>query len=189
LTAVAPVAKKTVKAEAGSEGPAASPQQLAESEAFLASLARRELDGQVDDDLMLYRQHGSGLALWRAYEVCRAAGEPIPEEILLCFDEMARALGVANTAKQVAAAVQMSGQPGRSARARLTELDRLSHLLSQIHLLVTLPRPFGINAACKRVADARGLDWTSLKRAYNRARRKPAPKPKAVRSVWEWGHD
>jgi hypothetical protein len=177
--------KKNDEAKAGLGGPATA-QQIADSEAFVAALAREELVGTVNDDLVLYAWHGSGLALWRAYEACRAAGEPIPEVILLYFDKMARALGAANTAKQIAAAVQMSGQPGGSARARLIELDRLSHQLSRVDRLVTLPRPLTINAACKRVA---GAKWESLKRAYNRARRKPAPKAKAVRSVWEWGHD
>jgi hypothetical protein len=175
------------EAKAATSGDVATAEQIAEETAFFASIAKGELVESVNNDLLLFKNKRNGLALWRAYVTCREAGEPIPEVILLYFDQMARELGKATTAKQIAEAMHMAGRPGGSARQHLIEADRDLHLLSQVHRLVTLPRPLAINAACKRVAERYGIKWTSLKRAYSRARqRRLTKRDPPARSVFDW---
>lgn len=157
---------------------------------YFAAKDREQLINQVNDELLLYKRLGNGLALWRAYLLCREAGEPVPEVILLYIDTMAGALTRASNTKAVAAAVQMEGRGyGGSARKHMVEADRTYHLVSQVHLLVSMPRPLSMRDACRRVANARGLKWESLKTMYLRWRRPQRNQARPAHSVFEWGQN
>ena len=171
------------------DGPTA--EQIAESEAFIEHEKRRELVESVNADLLQYKRTGNGHFLWRAYATCREAHEPIPDVILRYFDKMASALSQAETAAEIAGALEMVGRPGGSAREKFIDGDRLHSRLRDIHMLVTFGRGMPIRAACEQVAQQHGLNWDSLKRAYNRAKttKKKRNTNRPVSSVFEWGRD
>lgn len=88
----------------------------------LAEFKRQVLRRQVNEQLELFSALANGHALWRAYALCRSAGEPLPEQILKHFDDIARRLVDAQTSQQVLSALHL-GNERRGAPA-LTELHR-----------------------------------------------------------------
>lgn len=150
---------------------------MSESDDFIAHLERDELISEVNDELALYVNKRNGIALWRAYRLCREAGEPVPEVILRYLDRMGRALEDANNAQEIAAAVEMEGRGyGGSAKRHMQRVYQTYEIVSRVHLLMNLPRrPMPKTKACRLVAAQIGKKADTVEKMFDRWLKEPAP--------------
>src|SRR5690349_11129698 len=73
---------------------------------------------------------------WRAYQIARSAGAPLPEWVLVYFDECAVALASAKTSDEIAAALQLATKGGGpSQRHRTATHDRHEEMIEAVHYL------------------------------------------------------
>ncbi len=146
-----------------------------ETWAYWANHDRRTWGGTVEEmnarhaawnHAALYPRERNGLLVWRAFAEYRAAGLPVPEAILLKFDEWAARLERVSGAEEVARAVEMTGPgDGRSGgpqgAAHLAKVERARAIVSAVEALTA--RNVSRAAAHARVARERGMTTAAVR--------------------------
>lgn len=87
----------------------------------------------------LYNDTGNGLFVWKAFKALRAEGMALPESLLVALDAIAGRLMLANSAKDVAAALQMAQRGGGPAgAARAEQLERVDAIIREVNTLMEM---------------------------------------------------
>lgn len=75
--------------------------------------------------LAIYKHRSKdGRFIWKAYQAFRSTGTPVPEEILLIFDEWARRIESADDSSEVPRALDMGGRNGVSGTEHVKRLRK-----------------------------------------------------------------
>lgn len=99
------------------------------------------LEWKVRNDIGLYNWTRNGLVVWRMYQRHRDLGLPVPEEILQKFDQWAQSLEIASGAKEIAKAIEMTGDKGGAqGAAQLHRAGRMREIASRVNQLMQLGR-------------------------------------------------
>lgn len=162
-----------------------------------AWLDRRALVSRVNRELELYASLQNGIPLWRAFLLCRAAGEPVPEVILHELEQMARGLVDAEGPDEALRVLKLdSNNRGGTASYQLKLARERRETMSRVDRLIALGVSKG--EAYRRVAGELGKDVGAIKKAYAKwcgdavtSRRRTKPQHQAAvrvaRSVFEIG--
>jgi hypothetical protein len=159
----------TTKKPAGAKALAPKADELA----FLAQLKREQLANDVQNECTLYRNTGDGRFLWRAFLRLHGAKEPIPQAIL---DRLAhwggRLLG-AQDPKEIAAALELSGDEKKHIGPKQSESYRKRWRLASEVCIVRDLYKISLTKAIAAVARNSGLSVATVKGAYDDVFRAP----------------
>lgn len=139
-----------------------------------------QVDRRVRDLAGLYRSTLNGLAAWRIYREFRSRALPVPEFVLVKFDDWASKLEGASGATEVAAAIGLAvKRGGAGGAAALRKFERRRAIASEVHQLLTWNPPLKPEAAYARVASQRGMTKAAVKRLWTEWRRDAAATKRA----------
>lgn len=122
---------------------------------------------EANNHYLLYLRERSGLLVWRMFGEYRRRGLPVPEAVLGKFDEWADRLERASGVKEIASAIEMTGEGGGpQGAAHLRKVERQRYIASDVHRLHKLG--LTLTAAQRRVATDRGMTLAAVRSAWLR---------------------
>jgi hypothetical protein len=101
--------------------------------------------------LALHCKEPNGLLVWRAFQEYRAAGLPVPEELLVIFDRWATAVATAKNEGEVAKAIE-AGTIGRKTALQRLRSHQLERDVLERFVLYRFDQKMPYGKAIKRLA-------------------------------------
>lgn len=139
----------------------------AEPDDPISVLQRMQHVREVNEEIQLYRNTGDARFLWRAFLLMRRAGDPIPEDLMLKFEEWGRKLIAADSPRKIASALELAGGPKRHIGPKHGAAYRMRFRLAAEVANVQKLYRITLTEAIAAVAHNNGVTAAVVKKAYH----------------------